>query len=215
MDNESGLREPLSTHNYQRKTISFAQASGGAAFNSTSVSWSATGKWGTIKYVFIADQNHILIYEGGFNLVVQNGVIVSINENAVKVSIQGSKMSTYLKNKILDHVLSKGQRTFTPPSSIYVSLWKNDGNEVSGNNYSRVATSSDTWSQARGGRVLNSSVIMFPTPSADWGFISKVCLHDAQTGGNLLFTIPLENQFAVAKDRAPQFRSSYLKITLE
>ncbi len=118
-----------------------------------------------------------------------------------------SAYSDYLKNKIHDHVLRN--RSFTPASPLYWSLWTaagtdaGGGTEVSGGNYSRVSiTPSDTAftntqgttsgaSSGTGGTVSNGAIVQFPTPSASWGTPVEARLYDAASGGNMYIREPL------------------------
>lgn len=219
MDDESGVDEP-SGSGYSRKLISFNAASDGVASNSNSISWSATGKWGQIKYAFISDGTHILIYDSGFDFITRSGVTVSIPSGSLNVSIKGSVFSDYMKNKILDHILGGGQRNYTPPSAIYLSLWKKSpyGNfdfELSGGGYSRVATSSSDWSQASDGVVKNISPIQFPTANQKWGGITSVGFHDASVGGNLLIKIKLETEISIKAGSALKFNAGDISVGIK
>jgi hypothetical protein len=95
----------------------------------------------------------------------------------------------YAENKVLD--LLNGKTAFALPTA-YVALFTaapsdaGGGTEVSGGNYSRVATTGATWNAASGGTTSNAQVVTFPTASADWGTVTHYATFDAATSGNML-----------------------------
>lgn len=102
-------------------------------------------------------------------------------------------LSTYLKNKILDHLF--GGTAYTPPATIYKALHTADPTatglvgELSGNAYARVAVTNDVshWPNASGGSKSNAIAISFPTPTpSGWGIVTHYSYWDAPTGGNCL-----------------------------
>lgn len=58
--------------------------------------------------------------------------------------------------------------------------------EPSGGGYARVAVPNDTtnWPAASVGQTSNSTDIVFPVATADWGQVAVVSICDAATGGN-------------------------------
>lgn len=115
-----------------------------------------------------------------------------------------ANMSNYLENTLVDFVLRGQVPTF--PANLYMALYTavpNDaggGTEVSGGSYARVAIPRDlvSWSGTQaagttvasngtGGLTSNNIAVNFPSPTANWGTIVAVGIHDAITGGNLLF----------------------------
>jgi len=99
-----------------------------------------------------------------------------------------SKVSNYLENAILNHLLRN--TSYTPPSTIYLALYTTDptdadtGTEVSGGSYARQAI---TFNPASSRSTSNSATVTFPEATSDWGTISYWGLKDSLTGGNLLF----------------------------
>ena len=97
--------------------------------------------------------------------------------------------SDYAENKVLD--LLNGKTAFALPTA-YLALFTGapsdtgGGIEVSGGNYSRVATTGATWTAASGGAASNALAITFPVASAPWGTVSHYATFDAPTGGNML-----------------------------
>lgn len=98
-------------------------------------------------------------------------------------------VSTYLKNKLLDHF--RGIATYSRPATLYLALF-NNGTELSGNNYSRVAvTNNSTNFPAATGRRKSLAVQQtFAEPSATWT-VTEIRLMDASSNGNALFSCPI------------------------
>lgn len=98
-------------------------------------------------------------------------------------------ISTYLANKLLDHVLRNV--SYTPPATVYLSLYESNptaddtGTEVSGDNYARVAV---TFAAAAARATSNSAAIDTPRATGGtWGTPTHFGIHDAAAAGNLLF----------------------------
>lgn len=151
---------------------------------------------------------------------------------ALAPSAQAGSMSDYLENKVIDW-LFRGQ-AFTVPSPKYVSLHtaacsdSSGGTEVSGGSYARVSFTDSTsnWantqdsgtgvSSGTGGTTKNKAAITFPAPSANWGSITHVGIHDASTSGNLLFCSALGTAKTVNNgDPAPAFAIDALTIQID
>jgi hypothetical protein len=103
-----------------------------------------------------------------------------------------AELSTYLENKLLDHVLRS--TNFTSPTTVYVGLYTSDpgdddsGTECTGGAYARQVLSVTT---AADGIVTSSADVTFPQATDAWGTISHIGLLDALTSGNLLMHTPL------------------------
>lgn len=102
-------------------------------------------------------------------------------------------LTDYSADNVLNYIVGK---TATPTlPTTYLALFTTVGTdagtgftEVSGNNYSRVATAGD-WNAASGSApstITNGSTLTFPTPSGSWGTIIAWGIYDASSGGNLL-----------------------------
>ena len=95
-----------------------------------------------------------------------------------------ANLSTYFKNKIIDHLLRN--QAFTPATTVYVALFTaNTGMEsnapsaeLSGGAYARKAIS---LASASGGATENSAELDFGVASADWGTITHVAIVDHLT----------------------------------
>ena len=95
--------------------------------------------------------------------------------------------SNYLELKVLDHFL--GTSSTSAPSAVYLSLHtsspgEDDGNEISGNGYSRQAI---TFAAASSGSAASNSVEEFTASGGAFGTITHFGSHDASTAGNLLY----------------------------
>jgi len=128
-----------------------------------------------------------------------------------------AEFSTYLENKIIDHMLRN--QSFTPPSTVYVALFTADNGleegtitgEVSGGAYARQAV---TLTAASDGESSNSGDITFPTATADWGTITHVALMDAATGGNVLMYSVLDASKTVNNGDTFKINDGDLDVTV-
>ena len=128
-----------------------------------------------------------------------------------------AEFSTYLENKIIDHILRN--QSYTPPATVYVALFTADNGleegtitgEVSGGSYARQSV---TLSAASGGASSNSADITFPTATADWGTITHVALMDASTGGNVLMHSALDASKTVNNGDTFKINSGDLDVTV-
>lgn len=94
--------------------------------------------------------------------------------------------STYLKNKVIKHVLAEA--SFTMPTNVYLALYTTDptvddvGTEVTGGSYARQQLSFAT--AVNGAKASNTSETFSTMPACTvthWG------IRDASSGGNLLY----------------------------
>jgi hypothetical protein len=136
-----------------------------------------------------------------------------------------STSSDHLTTNYLNFLL-KGIRTWTPPTTLYVALFKTipaldgtGGTEVStgSTGYARKSITSAQWSGPASGTSLeynNSVDIEFDEPTADWGTILGCGLYDAATGGNLYYIATLSaGKAVVVGDGAPRILVGQLRIT--
>ena len=119
--------------------------------------------------------------------------------------------TTYLKNKILEHIT--GKTTYTKPTNTYLGLLSDDptvdgiiaGREVSGGSYARQQV---TWGTASNGLIRNSSLITFPAmPSTN---IKYWAVFDAATNGNMLEYFPFEVPLVVSAGLTPSIDANNL-----
>ena len=98
------------------------------------------------------------------------------------------QMARYLEDKVFNLTL-RGQ-AFTPPDPVYLALFTSaidevtGGTEVSGGDYERQEIAFDAPVDGTG---ANTSVVTFPSASADWGTISHWAIMDDLTSGNMLY----------------------------
>ncbi len=115
------------------------------------------------------------------------------------------------------------------PANTYVGLFTTapttdasasyTGTEVSGGSYARVTVASSGWSAITGGsttpsQISNSSVITFPTPTANWGTVLAVGIFDASTTGNLLWWATITSQ-VINTGVVASFAAAALVMTMD
>lgn len=118
--------------------------------------------------------------------------------------------TTYLKNKILEHIT--GKTTYTKPANTYLGFFTDDPTvaglstaEVYGGSYARQQI---TWGTASDGFIRNNALVTFPAmPSATikyWG------VYDAATNGNLLEYFPFEVPMVIPAGQTPSIDANNL-----
>ena len=126
-----------------------------------------------------------------------------------------AEFSNYLENALINAVLRN--TSYTSPATVYVSLYTSDptdadsGTEVSGGSYARTAV---TMGAPSNGVSTNSADVTFPTCTASWGTVSHIGIHDASTGGNLLFHTPLDTSKTIDSGDIFKITSGNLSVTL-
>lgn len=101
-------------------------------------------------------------------------------------------ISTYLGNKILDHMLRN--QAYTPPAAIYLAAHTADpgltgASEVAGSGYSRQALS---LAAASAKTAASSAQVQITMPSSGGPFnIPYLGIWDASTAGNFLWRLPI------------------------
>ncbi len=200
-----------------------------ATSNNASVSYGTPGfGWGTVAYVGFFDGlfsgNCWVVVPLTSPITVTAGVPVVIAPGAIslKLGLTGG-MSNYLSNKLIDLIFRA--QAYAWPANTYACLYTaaptnaGGGTEVSGGSYARVAiaANSGAWSGTpvmTNGRSSNLNLISFPTPTADWGNVTHMGIHDASTGGNLMFWAPLTTPGFIASGATPpRFDIGALSIT--
>ena len=141
-----------------------------------------------------------------------------------------SAMSDYLENSLIDQIF-RGQTSPTT-TTLYVSLFTaapddtGGGTELAGDGYDRVAVTSSltawagtqssgstTASSGTGGATSNNVEITFPEPSASWGQVTAFGVHDASSGGNLLFHGSLSINKTINEGDTVTFPAGSLAVT--
>lgn len=138
-----------------------------------------------------------------------------------------SALSDYLESDLLDEVFN-GVAYVAPDT--WVSLYTDDptdadtGTEVSGGSYARVrvfanAGGTPDWNLAvvdsTGYLVDNSDDIVFPTATGAWGTVTHFAVHDAVSGGNLLFHGQLDSSQVIGDGGIFKFLVGDLDFRLE
>lgn len=122
--------------------------------------------------------------------------------------------SSYIDNKLIDHLLGSG--TYTKPSSLYVALYVGDPNSggteisTSGSAYTRkLATFSISTNTAR-----NTADIEWSIATSNWGTITHAAIYDASTGGNMLVVAPLVTSKTIGIGDVLRILATTLVVTL-
>jgi len=127
-----------------------------------------------------------------------------------------AEFSNYLENAVIDAVLRN--TSYTSPTTVYVGLYTSDptdadsGTEVSGGSYARTAV---TFSAPSNGVTSNSADVEFPQATASWGSVTHIGLHDAASGGNLLFHTILDTTKTIDSGDIFKIASGNLTVTLD
>jgi hypothetical protein len=129
-----------------------------------------------------------------------------------------ANISTYLSNKLLDHVLKTA--SYTVPTGIYIALSRANPQangsgilEPVGNGYARILC--NTWDVAVSRKTRNTNAITFAIATGTWGVISHVAIYDAITGGNLLAFGELSDYKTVINGNTFSFNASAIEIEFE
>ena len=131
--------------------------------------------------------------------------------------------SDFLEVELVKHIFRTG--SYTKPTVLGVALFtaapsdSGGGTEVTGGSYARIDVPplDANWDATSGtdGLTANTSVITFPSPTANWGVITHFGIFDALTTGNLLYHGALTASKTVnSGDPAPTFPAGSLTITL-
>ena len=126
----------------------------------------------------------------------------------------GSK-TDYLEHAVLNFWLAANGDGYTSPSTVYVALFTSatgedgSGTEVTGGSYARVSCAFTVTNSS----AANTSLVTFPTASADWGTITDFAVFDALTSGNMLYYGTLGTARNVLNGDVVKFNAGQLVIT--
>ena len=136
-----------------------------------------------------------------------------------------SAMSTYLEDKLVNHVLRNTAYT-TPGTVVYVGLIKYYDAAVveAGTLTQEVAVAGSTaylrvqvtaWDASSNGATQNTGAITFPTATADWNGVSGVIITDNATpgAGNVLLHGSLTTARDVKNGDVFKFNAGDLDVT--
>lgn len=127
--------------------------------------------------------------------------------------------SDYLKNEILDHMLSGA--VFASPATVYVALYTvaptdaGGGTEVSAASYARVAVTNNAvnFPAAVAGAKTLATQLDFPQATENWGTVEAIGILDAAAAGNLLFWANVNVAQAVTTGDIARFPASSITFT--
>jgi len=128
-----------------------------------------------------------------------------------------SALSDHAENLILNFLMTSG--TATRPTAWYVSLYTvapsdaGGGTEVSGNGYSRQTVAWDT-ATGTGGTTDNTGAVSFTATGGNFGTIVAIGIHDASSGGNLLWHGALSANKTVNDGDTLEFAAGAIDLTI-
>jgi hypothetical protein len=126
-------------------------------------------------------------------------------------------LSDHAEALLLDWLMTNG--TATRPTAWYVGLYtaapsdSGGGTEVSGSGYAREAV---TFAAATspGGTTSNSGAVSFTASGGNWGTITHIGIHDAVSGGNLLWHGAMTASKIVADGDTLEFSIGNIDLTI-
>lgn len=128
-----------------------------------------------------------------------------------------SALSDHAENLILNFLMTSG--TATRPTAWYVALYtvapsdSGGGTEVSGNGYSRQTVAWDT-ATGTGGTTDNTGAVSFTATGGNFGTIVAIGIHDASSGGNLLWHGALSANKTVNDGDTLEFAAGAIDLTI-
>ena len=126
-------------------------------------------------------------------------------------------LSDHAENLLLNWLMTAD--SVTRPTAWYVALYtaapsdSGGGTELSGNGYSRQTIAVDT-ATGTGGTTSNNANITFTASGGDWGDVTHIGIHDASTGGNLLWHGAMSASKNIADGDTLQFNTGNIDLTL-
>ena len=126
-------------------------------------------------------------------------------------------LSDHAENLLLNWLMTTD--SVTRPTAWYVGLYtaapsdSGGGTEVSGSGYARQSA---TWGTASGtgGTTDNQANVTFTASGGDWGTITHIGIHDASSGGNLLWHGAMSASKTIADGDTLQFNTGNIDLTL-
>ena len=128
-----------------------------------------------------------------------------------------SALSDHAENLILNFLMTSGTATRT--TAWYVALYTvapsdaGGGTEVSGNGYSRQTVAWDT-ATGTGGTTDNTGAVSFTATGGNFGTIVAIGIHDASSGGNLLWHGALSANKTVNDGDTLEFAAGAIDLTI-
>lgn len=127
----------------------------------------------------------------------------------------GSK-SDYLETAVIQHLF---ESDFSAPANMYVALYTavpsdaGGGTECSGGAYERELIARGTGWTSAGNATENAADITFTEATASWGTVVAFALHDALTGGNMLYWGDLTTSKSIDNGDTAKIPAGDLDIT--
>lgn len=128
-------------------------------------------------------------------------------------------ISNYLADALLNEVFRA--TNYVAPVTVYVALYTSDptradvGIEVTGGSYARQSIAFDAPADVLSKRtLLNTTDVVFPVATADWGIITHVGIRNALTNGNLLYFGQLTTSKTILNGDRLKFIDSDMIINL-
>lgn len=126
-------------------------------------------------------------------------------------------LSDHAEKLILDWMMTAGAAT--RPTAWYVALYtaapsdSGGGTELSGSGYARESV---TFAAATSGTgtTSNTGAVVFTADGGDWGSVTHMGIHDAVTGGNLLWHGALAAAKTVADGDTLEFAVGNIDLTV-
>ena len=126
-------------------------------------------------------------------------------------------LSDHAEKLLLDWLMTSGSAT--RPTAWYVALYtaapsdSGGGTELTGNGYSRQAVAFDA-ATSPGGTTSNSGDVTFTASGGDWGTVTHIGIHDADSGGNLLWHGAMTTSKTIADGDTLQFSTGNIDLTI-
>ena len=126
-------------------------------------------------------------------------------------------LSDYAEKLILDYLMTSGSAT--RPTAWYVALYTSapsdagGGTELSGSGYARESAAFAAATSGTG-TTSNSGAIVFTADGGDWGSVTHMGIHDAVSGGNLLWHGALASAKTVLDGDSLEFAVGNIDLTV-
>lgn len=225
VDDGSTIPE-VSGGSYARKLMnSWDLATGRVTANSTGLAFpEVTVSLGVVSYIALLDTltaaagNMLAFGAVTPNRLCDVGATPQILRGDIDISFNANGPSTYLANKLLDHVFHG--TAFSQPTTLAVAL--STGTILDTTTGTTITEPGDTYTRkAIGGMSAasvqashNAAAIAFPTAGASWGTVASFALLDALATGHILFHAALTTSRAIIAGNIPEFTANSIVASL-
>jgi len=126
-------------------------------------------------------------------------------------------LSDHAEKLILDWMMTAG--TATRPTAWYVALYTaapsdaGGGTELTGSGYAREAVAFAA-ATSGAGTTSNTGAVIFTADGGDWGSVTHMGIHDASSGGNLIWHGALAAAKTVADGDTLEFAVGNIDLTV-